>query len=142
MDTLFTIHTIRQVAATYWQQYRHRKTWALHGELGAGKTTFVHALCDVLQVADTVSSPTFSIINEYKSAVEGTIFHMDWYRLRDEEEAIQAGVEDCLSGGHFCMIEWPGRAPGLLPYDTLHICLETIDAHTRKILTNISCDNG
>src|SRR6185436_4083468 len=97
---------------------------------------FIHALCvDVLEVKDVISSPTFAIINEYKSSVAGTIFHMDWYRLKDEEEAIQAGIEDSLLSGNLCLIEWPDKAAGLLPDDTLHIQIEMIDNNKRKLYT-------
>ena len=74
--------------------------------MGVGKTTLIHQLCVYLQVKDTISSPTFSIINEYKSNMAGTIYHMDWYRLAGEEEAEKAGVEDCLLSGNFA--SWNG----------------------------------
>ncbi len=117
-----------------WQQFSHKKIWAFYAPMGAGKTTFIHALCETLEVKDAISSPTFAIINEYKSAVAGTIFHMDWYRLKDEEEAQQAGVEDCLLSGNFCLVEWPEKAEGLLPEDVLHISIELINENIRRIL--------
>lgn len=101
--------------------------------MGAGKTTFVHALCDVLQVKNSVSSPTFAIINEYTSPVTGTIFHMDWYRLKDEKEAIDAGCEDCIESGNFCFIEWSEKFPDLLSSNTLHISLEIINEQERSL---------
>ncbi len=81
---------------------------------------------------DAVSSPTFPIINEYESR-RGRIFHIDRYRLKDEEEAIRAGVEDCLYSGSLCLVEWPERAPGLFPGDTLHVLITMIDEKTRLI---------
>lgn len=135
METLFTINSIKRSALELWQQYQSYKIWALHGEMGSGKTTFVHALCEVLQVSDVVSSPTFAIINEYKSPVAGTIYHMDWYRLKDEEEAIQAGIEDSLLSGKLCLVEWPDKAAGLLPEDTLHLYIKTINKTTRALHT-------
>jgi tRNA threonylcarbamoyladenosine biosynthesis protein TsaE len=135
MEIIFTLDAIKDAALQLWQQNRSYKIWALHGEMGTGKTTFVHALCEVLKVEDVISSPTFAIINEYKSPVTGTIYHMDWYRLKDEEEAIQAGIEDSLLSGSLCLIEWPDKAAGLLPDDTLHIHMEMIDAKTRKLYT-------
>ena len=80
MDVTFNLSQINDVAAKLWQQYQQQKIWAFYGELGAGKTTFIHALCKVLQVRETVSSPTFAIINEYTSSA-GIVYHMDWYRL-------------------------------------------------------------
>jgi len=136
MDTVFTLEQIHNTAARLWQEAKQYKVWAFNGEMGAGKTTFVHALCEVLHVTGAVSSPTFAIINEYKSPVAGSIFHMDWYRLKDEEEAIQAGVEDCLYSGSLCLVEWPQKAEGLLPADTLQVHISLVDSQTRKIKTS------
>lgn len=109
---------------------------AFHGAMGAGKTTFIHALCDVKGVKDVVGSPTFSIVNEYiftEDQVEKKIYHIDLYRLKDEQEAIQAGVEDCLYSDHICLVEWPEKAPGLFPDNTVHIYIEAVDGQTRKL---------
>lgn len=133
METVFTTSTIKEVAASLWQHCKPHKIWAFHGEMGAGKTTFIHALCEILQVPGVISSPTFAIINEYRSPFAGTIYHMDWYRLKDEEEAIYAGIEDSLLSGNFCFIEWPEKAAGLLPNDTLHIYIETLNENTRRL---------
>ena len=134
MELVFAIDNIKQAAANIWRINKSKRIWALHGTMGAGKTTFIHALCvDVLEVKDVISSPTFAIINEYESPVTGIIYHMDWYRLKDEEEAIQAGIEDSLLSGNLCLIEWPDKAEGLLPDDTFHLYIETIDSNTRKL---------
>lgn len=135
MNMVFNIKQIDAAARRLWAEAQYRKVWAFNGEMGAGKTTFIHALCNVLQVTGAVSSPTFAIINEYKSPVAGPIYHMDWYRLKDEEEATQAGVEDCLYSGHLCLVEWPQKAAGLLPVDTLQVYIEAVDEETRKIVT-------
>ena len=133
MNVAFTLKNIRSTAEKVWEQYKQYSVWAFHGEMGTGKTTFVHALCEVLQVKDVVSSPTFAIINEYRSSMAGVIYHMDWYRLKNEEEAMQAGIEDALLSGNLCLIEWPDKAEGLLPDDVLNIYLEVIDVNTRKL---------
>ena len=133
MNVAFTLKNIRSTAEKVWEQYKQHSVWAFHGEMGTGKTTFVHALCDVLRVKDVVSSPTFAIINEYRSSMAGVIYHMDWYRLKNEEEAMQAGIEDALLSGNLCLIEWPDKAEGLLPDDVLNIYLEVIDVNTRKL---------
>lgn len=136
MQLIFTLAEINKAAAEVWQQNKTNKVWALHGSMGSGKTTFVHALCQkVLQVTDVISSPTFALINEYQSPVAGIVFHMDWYRLKDEAEALQAGMEDSLYNGDLCLIEWPEKAPLLLPEDTLHLYIETIDSNTRRLYT-------
>src|SRR5882724_434617 len=116
----FKIDTIRQVAEAVWAAAGERRVLAFHGQMGSGKTTFIHALCELKQVSSTVGSPTFPIINEY-SYPGGILFHIDLYRLRDEEEAIRAGVEDCLYGGNLCLVEWPERVESLLPDDTMHV---------------------
>ena len=93
MQLQCTIDNIRQTARRFWELVDGRKVIAFYGPMGAGKTTFIHALCDEKGVTSTVGSPTFSIINEYTSP-GGKIFHIDLYRLKDEEESVRAGVED------------------------------------------------
>lgn len=129
----YSLSEIRSVAARLWNEYKEYKIWAFYAEMGSGKTTFIHALCDVLDVKDAVGSPTFAIINEYISPVAGEIFHMDWYRIKDETEAIQAGCEDCIESGNYCFIEWPEKVPELLPPDYLHISFEIINKNERRI---------
>ncbi len=109
-----------------------KRTIALRGSMGAGKTTLVHAFCDVLGVKDAVGSPTFSIINEYGTTA-GPVYHIDCYRLRDEQEAIDAGVEDCLYSGNWCFVEWPEKIPHLLPTDTMRIFLEQQEDGSRLL---------
>jgi tRNA threonylcarbamoyladenosine biosynthesis protein TsaE len=89
-------------------------------------------------VRSTVSSPTFSVINEYRcdeAGVERVMHHIDLYRLKDEEEAVQAGVEDCLYSGRVCFVEWPGIAPGLFPSDTVWLLLEVEEGGMRRLRT-------
>ena len=138
MDAIFTLAQIRQVAKALWKEGRKQKVWAFHAAMGAGKTTFIHALCGELKVSSAISSPTFAIINEYTSPTEGAIYHMDWYRLKDEEEALNAGVADSLLSQQLCLVEWPEKAAGLLPDDTFHVYMEALDEHTRRINTGVS----
>jgi tRNA threonylcarbamoyladenosine biosynthesis protein TsaE len=133
MDWIFTINQISLIAKALWKAGKQKKVWTFYAPMGAGKTTFIHALCKELQVAQTVSSPTFSIINEYKSAVAGNIYHMDWYRLKDEDEAINAGVEEALTSGNLCLVEWPEKATSLLPDDVLNVYIEVLDENTRRL---------
>ena len=111
----------------------NHKVFAVHGEMGAGKTTFIHAFCEAMGVRDNISSPTFSIINQYKGKDDRIIYHMDLYRLKDEQEAISSGVEDCLFSGNTCLVEWPEITPGIFPDNTLHLYITAIDSNTRKI---------
>lgn len=133
MDSKFDLRDIDQAAEKFLHDIQTHSVIAFYGEMGAGKTTFINALCRQLQVSDAVSSPTFSIINQYKTKRGKIIYHMDLYRLKDEEEAMQAGVEDCLMSGDLCFIEWPEKAPGLLPPGTLH-CAITLSGNTERKL--------
>lgn len=133
----YSLANIRNAADKLWQYANQYNVWALSGDMGAGKTTLVHALCELLGVEDTVSSPTFAIINQYSFAHKGdnkTVYHMDWYRLEDEEEAINAGVEDCLlQKNNYSIIEWPEKAPGLLPYPHLYLHISILDNEERLL---------
>jgi tRNA threonylcarbamoyladenosine biosynthesis protein TsaE len=100
--------------------------------MGAGKTTFIHALCDVKQVSSPVGSPTFSLINQYEFP-GGRIYHIDLFRLNDEQEAIRAGIEDSLYSGDTCLLEWPDKAPGILPENSIHADIEAIDDEIRRL---------
>ncbi|HTQ27093.1 MAG TPA: tRNA (adenosine(37)-N6)-threonylcarbamoyltransferase complex ATPase subunit type 1 TsaE [Puia sp.] len=135
MEWTFGLENIQATAAEFWTLFGDRRVFAFHGDMGAGKTTFIHALCDQKKVQSTVGSPTFSIINEYVYP-GGEIYHIDLYRLRDEDEAIRAGVEDCLYSGDICLVEWPDRAPGIFPDETVHVSIEAIDPLHRKIHAN------
>jgi len=132
MEMNFTLKDIHTAARACWDHVGGKKVMAMHGEMGSGKTTLIHAMCDAQDVTDNVGSPTFSIINEYAGR-EGTIFHIDLYRLNDLEEVVRAGVEDCLYSGNICLVEWPERAAAILPDDTVHIYLEVVNEETRHL---------
>lgn len=139
MEWVFSEDNINHVAKEFWEKTEGNTVFAFHGQMGAGKTTFIHALCNVKKITDTVGSPTFSIINEYRLG-SGTgkgdsisLYHMDLYRLRDEEEAIRAGVEDILYSGNICLVEWPEKAPGIFPDGTVHVYIELVDNRTRRL---------
>jgi len=133
MDSKFTLEQLDEVAGDFLQKIGASKVIAFHGEMGAGKTTFIHALCKALGVRDVTSSPTFSIINQYKTSEGSAVYHMDLYRLRDEQEAMMAGVEDCFYTGSMCLVEWPEKAPGIFPVGTLHCYLTTTSNNERKL---------
>ena len=132
MHLMLTLAKIYETADIFWQMAGQHKVIAFHGQMGSGKTTFIHALCESKNVSSTIGSPTFSIINEYLFP-GGTIFHVDLYRLNDEEEAVRASVEDCLYSGNICLVEWPERAPGIFPENTLNVYLDFIDNQTRRL---------
>ena len=134
MEITYHISQIDKVAAHLWEVHKDKKIWAIYGPMGAGKTSLIKTLCNiVLGSTDVVSSPTFAIVNEYNSPVAGNIFHMDWYRLEGEEELVAAGVEETLNSGNLCFVEWPERAPLLLPTDTLLLQIDILPADERRI---------
>ena len=135
MDAIFELPQIKAVAKAVWKEGKAQKVWIFHASMGTGKTSFIHALCEVLEVKDTVSSPSYALINEYESAIVGTIYHMDWYRLKDEEEAFQAGIEDAIDSGNLCLIEWPEKAAGLLPDKPFEVYMEILDEKMRRLFT-------
>ena len=103
------------------------------GEMGAGKTTLIQSLCAALSVEDVVSSPTFSLINEYQNKAGKSIYHFDCYRIESEEEALDFGAEEYLYSGNFCLIEWAENIASLLPEDHQKIELEKTGTLTRKL---------
>lgn len=133
----YSLSEIQDAAYHFWQCAYEYNVWAFNAEMGAGKTTFIHALCDHLGVQDAVSSPTFAIINEYHFLKEGAdtiLYHMDWYRLRDEEEGRNAGVEDCLEQPNaYSAVEWPTNAPGLLAMPHLQVTIEVEGGGRRRV---------
>ena len=133
MEVIFSLQEINEAALKVVEQLGNNKVIALHGEMGAGKTTFTNSFCKALGVIDVVISPTFSIINVYETKYDKTIYHLDLYRLKNEEEAINAGVEDCLYSGNICLVEWPDKLPTIFPEETLHINFELIDDTKRRI---------
>ncbi|HRP55646.1 tRNA (adenosine(37)-N6)-threonylcarbamoyltransferase complex ATPase subunit type 1 TsaE [Agriterribacter sp.] len=135
MEITVTLENIEQHARYFWEHVPGR-VFAFHGAMGAGKTTFIKALCAARGVTDHVSSPTFSLINEYRYNEGGLlkhIFHIDLYRLKDEEEAISAGIEDCLYSGNVCFVEWPQKAASLLPESRVDIYVHPVNNNTRLL---------
>ncbi|HLX90251.1 MAG TPA: tRNA (adenosine(37)-N6)-threonylcarbamoyltransferase complex ATPase subunit type 1 TsaE [Puia sp.] len=132
MELEFSLNGIGEAAQQFWANAGNKKVFAFYGEMGSGKTTFIKALCEQKRVEDHVTSPTFSLINEY-AYPGGRMFHIDLFRLKDEEEAIQAGVEDCLYSGAICFIEWAEKVEILLPDDAIRVRILSTGDHSRKI---------
>ena len=140
LEISYTLADIDKAAIKFWELLHDYRIFAFSGEMGAGKTTFIHHLSDFLEVEDAVSSPTFALINEYHFDDHGNdrmIYHLDWYRLRDTAEAINAGMEDCIvqakNGVAYCFIEWPEKAKELLQTPYLWISIENLSMTERKM---------
>ncbi|MBQ6957335.1 MAG: tRNA (adenosine(37)-N6)-threonylcarbamoyltransferase complex ATPase subunit type 1 TsaE [Bacteroidales bacterium] len=107
---------------------------AFYGSMGAGKTTFITALCEALGVRDIVNSPTFTLVNEYRDAAGEPVYHFDFYRINRLSEALDIGLYEYLDSGAFCLIEWPEMIEELLPEETLKVQILVEDADTRTLL--------
>ena len=107
---------------------------AFYGTMGAGKTTFITALCDVLGVRDVVCSPTFTIVNEYRDGTGQPVYHFDFYRINRLSEALDIGLYEYFDSGALCLVEWPEMIEELLPEDTLKVQVLVEDAETRTLL--------
>ena len=123
-------------ATSFWELVKDARLFAFHGEMGSGKTTLITVLCKLKGVRELVSSPTYSIINEYsfcENSTEKKIYHLDLYRLNSMEEIIQAGVEDCIYSGEICFIEWPEKIPEFLKENTVNVFIEIADDSIRQV---------
>ena len=100
------------------------KKIAFHASMGAGKTTLIKSICEQLKVVDVVKSPTFSIVNEYISEINGKVYHFDFYRLKDKREAFDIGIEFYFDSSSYCFVEWPSMIEDLLPNDFDHIYID------------------
>ena len=128
------LEALPQAAHDFVAAMDDRTVFAFHGEMGAGKTTFIKALCLVLGVEDEVNSPTFAIVNEYRSATTAElIYHFDCYRLKKVEEAMDLGFEDYMESSALCFIEWPDIVEDLLPGDTVHVNITVGEDGSRTI---------
>ena len=139
MNQTYELSALSEIADQLAAQVRLYEVVTFEGELGAGKTTLIKALCKSLGVDEMVSSPTFALVNEYEAGNLGLrtrIHHIDLYRLEGEEEAIRAGIEDHLYSGDLCLLEWPQKALGIIPGNALRVILASpgIDHRHIKVL--------
>ena len=129
-----TLDALPSAAEEFFGALGERRVVAFYGAMGAGKTTFIKALCEFLEVDDVVNSPTFAIVNEYSSQRLGEpIFHFDFYRIRRQSEVIDIGFDDYLNSGCLCLMEWPELVEELLPDDVLRVTLRELPDGTREL---------
>ncbi len=133
---LNSLSEIDIVANKFIKNMGSRNVYAFYGEMGVGKTTFIKAICKALGVVETVTSPTFSIVNEYEKSDGQSIYHFDFYRIKNIEEAYDFGYEDYFYSGHLCFIEWPELVEPLLPASVVNVQIVIEDNEQRTILVD------
>ena len=132
MEMSYSLSELSQVAAALLKAYGQKPIWAFQAPMGAGKTTLIAAICKEMGITDHVTSPTFAIMNQYDAGGK-LVFHMDWYRIQDEKEALRAGIEVAFEEADLCFIEWPENAKGLVPRDAQVFQIEILDPEHRRI---------
>lgn len=132
MEMSYSLTELSQVAGVLLKAYGQKPIWAFQAPMGAGKTTLIAAICKEMGITDHVTSPTFAIMNQYDASGK-LVYHMDWYRIQDEKEALRTGIEAALEEADQCFIEWPENAKGLLPQDTQVFQIEILDPEHRRI---------
>jgi tRNA threonylcarbamoyladenosine biosynthesis protein TsaE len=134
IESLETIRkTAREFIETVIKQGSGR-VFLFYGSMGAGKTTFIRAICEELGVEESVNSPTFAIVNEYRSGEGDPIYHFDFYRINKEEEAYDFGYEDYFYSGELCFVEWPEKIENLLPEDAVTVSITEQPDGTREVV--------
>ncbi|MDR0825086.1 MAG: tRNA (adenosine(37)-N6)-threonylcarbamoyltransferase complex ATPase subunit type 1 TsaE [Prevotella sp.] len=128
-----SLDKIDEAAIAFIEAMGDNTVFAFHGEMGAGKTTFIKAICENLGVSDTINSPTFAIVNEYRSDSGELIYHFDFYRMNKIEEAFDFGYEDYFYSGSLCFIEWPEKVESLLPNDTVNVDIKVLEDGSRVV---------
>jgi len=116
------------------EQSGENKIFAFYGSLGAGKTTIIKAICQTLGAVDIVSSPTFTLVNEYKTSSGESLYHIDFYRIRKQEEVYDFGIEEYLTGDSYCFMEWPELIEAILPEETIKVRI-SVDENEQRILS-------
>lgn len=131
--TIKSLDTIHEAAKEFVKEMGEGKVFAFYGKMGAGKTTFIKALCEVLGVEDVITSPTFAIINEYTDGKDDPIYHFDFYRIKKLEEVYDMGYEDYFYSGNLCLLEWPELIEDILPENVIKVTIEEQPDGTRKL---------
>lgn len=132
-----SIDEIQQAAETFINHFRNERIFAFYGKMGAGKTTFIKALCRQLGSTDPITSPTFALVNEYSTSENERIFHFDFYRIKNMEEALDIGFDDYIYSGKYCFMEWPENIEALLPENIVEVKINVLDSSGRAISANI-----
>jgi len=137
-----TCHEVKQeelgeVAKVFLQRAGHCPVWLFFGDMGSGKTTFIKSLCVQVGVKDAMSSPTFSIVNEYNTNDDDKVYHFDFYRIKNEAEAYDIGSEEYFYSGNLCLIEWPEKIPSLIPAEHAEVSITVENQNHRTIALSV-----
>ena len=135
MEIIFSLEEIEKVAQQIIDQ-KPPKVLLFDGQMGVGKTTFIKALSKLLGVYESTSSPTFSLVNEYQTSTNQIVYHFDFYRLNNEEEAYDIGIEEYLYSGNWCFVEWGEKIPNLIPTDSVVIKIKALPDGKRQLNMN------
>lgn len=134
MTITFQEENIQQAAAQFVQAMHGATVFAFYGKMGAGKTTFIKALCRELGVADTVNSPTFAIVNEYEDGQGEPVYHFDFYRIKRLSEAYDMGCDEYFNSGHPCFVEWPELIEDILPQEAVRVDISELPDGSRQVI--------
>jgi tRNA threonylcarbamoyladenosine biosynthesis protein TsaE len=132
MNKNYSLENLSEVATELISSAKN-KTLLFYGQMGVGKTTLIKEICKQLGVLDTISSPTFSLVNEYETSKIEKVYHFDFYRIEQEEEALDIGIEEYFDNNDWCLIEWPENIENLLPLDAVEIHLSILKDQNRNI---------
>ena len=132
MELTYTLNQIEETARAVVEAIQGKQLFAFYGQMGAGKTTLIKAICQELGVTEEVNSPTFAIINEYEGT-KGVIYHFDFYRIKKLDEVYDMGYEDYFYSGALCFIEWPELVEEVLPGDAVKVIIEEVEDGTREV---------
>jgi len=131
-----TLSSLKDAAEAFLPFTSRYRVIVFAGDMGAGKTTFIQALCMALGVKEVVSSPTFALVNEYFTSSGDSLFHFDLYRINRQEELLDIGYEDYFYSGKLCLVEWPEKAPDLIPDDALHVAIRVNEDNSRELIVD------
>ena len=131
------LQELDKIANQLLENFASQKKIVFFGEMGVGKTTLIKSICKALNVEDIVTSPTFSVVNEYQTNIGDAVFHFDFFRVKNKEELLDLGLEEYIYSDNYCLIEWPEKAEGLLDDNFVEVCMtKNKDCRTIKVITS------